>query len=70
VFCLLDSCSSFNAQYRSSLTRQNNELCSLPRRDARSGLGAAVAAGSVVADRVAEGFAGRAAWRVVTGGTD
>jgi hypothetical protein len=31
VFCLLDSCSSFNAQYRSSLTRQNNELCNLPR---------------------------------------
>jgi len=26
-----------------------------------------VAAGSVVADSVAEGFAGRMAWRVVTG---
>src|SRR5262249_61203230 len=45
VVCLLDSCSSFNEQYRSSLTRQSNELCSLPRVAMRGRLGAAVAAG-------------------------
>src|SRR5262245_2519109 len=62
VFCLLDSCSSFNAKYRSSLTRQSNELCNLPGVATRGRLGAAVAAGRGVADRVAGGHRRSRGW--------